>query len=195
LQKVRGRDAGGPRFTGAAPQYSLQLGYYNKKKNWGIEFNFDHIKYFVRQNQRVGLRGIIDNVTYDTDTLLTPNFVQLEHSDGANYAMFKLTRWFKLLRNVQGFPVFVLLAKAGGGPVIPKTNSTIMDKHRDDRYHIAGYVVGLEGGLRYNLSQHLFAEGDAKGTLANYNNFLIAEGKGSQKWRALTFSVLLGYSF
>lgn len=82
MYNVRGKDDGGLRFDKGAPQYSYQLGYYNNKKGWGIEFNFDHIKYYIRQFQRVPMRGNINNTYFDTDTLLNPDFVQLEHTDG-----------------------------------------------------------------------------------------------------------------
>lgn len=61
-----------------------------------------------------------------------------------------------------------LLLKAGAGPVIPKTNSTIMGKHRDDKYKISGFVVALEGGLLYDVSGLLFVEANVKGAYADY---------------------------
>src|SRR5687768_15986261 len=69
LYRVRGKDDGGLRFNHGAPQYSYQLGWYNHKKDFGVEFNFDHIKYYIRQNQRVHLQGIIDNKPMDTDKI------------------------------------------------------------------------------------------------------------------------------
>jgi hypothetical protein len=68
-----------------------------------------------------------------------------------------------------------------------------MGKHRDDKYKLAGYVVALEGGLRYNYSKHLFAEANAKGAYADYNRFLIADGWGSQQWFGLHFGLLVGF--
>lgn len=98
LKQVRGKDDGGLNFKNGAPQYSYQLGYYNQKKNWGVEFNFDHIKYYVRQNQRVFMSGTINNQSYATDTLITPEFIKLEHSDGGNYALVKLVKELPLLQ-------------------------------------------------------------------------------------------------
>jgi len=195
LQKVRGKDDGGLKTNGGAPQYSLQLGYYSHKKNWGIEFNFDHIKYFIRQNQRVKLNGTINNAAYNTDTLITPQLISLEHSDGANYALFKLVKWLALAKDGQQHTLLNLVLKAGAGPVVPKTNSTIMGIHWDDRYHVAGYVIAIEGGLRYNIGRYLFAEGNAKGAYANYKNFLIANGSGSQQWYGMHASLLIGVQF
>jgi hypothetical protein len=192
LYNVRGKDDGGLDFSHGAPQYSYELGYYNHKKNWGIEFNFDHIKYYIRQLQQVHMQGTINDLSYDTDTLINAAFVQLEHSDGANYALLKLVKWKSLLQDKNGVDVLNLLFKAGAGPVIPKTNTTIMGKHRDDRYNIAGYIIALEGGLRYNFLKHLFAEANTKSAYANYGHFLIADGKGSQQWWGLHFGLLVG---
>lgn len=66
-----------------------------------------------------------------------------------------------------------------------------MGKHRDDRYKISGYVVALETGLRYSFSQLLFAEADVKGAYANYKSFLVAGGKGSQRWLGIHFHLLI----
>jgi len=195
LKNVRGKDDGGLSTNGGAPQYSLQLGYYSHRKNWGVEFNFDHIKYFIRQNQRVEINGTINNVAYQTDTLITPQFISLEHSDGANYALLKIVKWLALKNDANKRPLLNLVLKAGAGPVIPKTNSTIMGNHWDDRYHIAGYVIAFESGLRYNISKFLFAEGNAKWAYANYKNFLISNGSGSQQWYGLHASVLFGVQF
>jgi len=195
LRKVKARDDAGLSTNGGAPQYSLQLGYYSHRKNWGLEFNFDHIKYFVRQNQLVSIQGTINNQPYHTDTLITPQFISLEHSDGANYALFKLVKWLALKTNRNQQTLLNIVLKAGAGPVIPKTNSTIMDNHWDDRYHIAGYVIAIEGGLRYNIVKFLYAEGNVKGAYANYTSFLIANGNGSQQWYGLHASVLLGLQF
>jgi hypothetical protein len=189
---VRGKDDQGVRFDNGAPQYSYELGYYNHKKNWGVEFNFDHIKYYVRPFQLVAMQGSINNQAYDTDTLLTPDFLHLEHSDGGNYALLKIVHWRPLLQDAAQKKVLNLVLKAGAGPVIPKTNSTIMGKHRDDKYHISGYVIALEGGLRYSFSRFLFCQASAKGAYADYSRFLIADGCGSQRWLSLHLGLLVG---
>jgi hypothetical protein len=176
------------------PQYSYELGYYSNQKNWGVEFNFEHIKYFMRQFQRVHLHGNINDRSYNTDTLITPNFIQFEHSDGANYALLKWIKRKTLVQDKKQKHGLYFLFKAGAGPVIPKTNSTIMGKHRDDVYTIAGYVIALEEGLRYNFSRLLFAEANAKCAYAHCR-FLIADGTGSQQWFGLHFELLAGLQF
>jgi hypothetical protein len=82
--------------------------------------------------------------------------------------------------------------KAGAGPVIPKTNSIVMGRHRDDKYQISGYVIAIEGGLRYSFSIFLFCQASAKGAYADYSRFLVADGTGSQRWVSLHLGLLVG---
>jgi hypothetical protein len=192
LGKVRASDDRFLRSTGGAPQYDYQVGYYFKKKNFGIEYNFDHVKYFMRQYQVVPLKGTIEGVAFNQDTLINPDFIQFEHSDGANYALLNFVKWKQLVRSKSDKASLDLLMKAGAGPVIPKTNSRIMGKHRDDRYKIAGYVVAVEAGLRYNFLENFFIEPSFKGAFANYKHFLIADGYGSQKWFSAQLILLAG---
>jgi hypothetical protein len=195
LNNVHGKDDGGFNFRNGAPQYNYAIGYYNHREKWGIEFGFDHVKYYVRQNQRIHMEGTIGNEYFQKDTLLLPSFVQFEHSDGANYALFKLLKWIPLTASKRYDSPLQLLVKAGAGPVIPKTNSTVMGRHRDDRYNIAGYVFAMETGVRYPFTRLIFAEAGMKAAYANYKKILIANGTGDQKWFGLHFHISIGASF
>jgi hypothetical protein len=194
LYNVKAKDEGGLKWH-TAPQFSYTIGYYFKKKNFGLEYHYDHIKYFVTQNQKVHMTGDISGVKYGQDTTLVPQFFMLEHSDGANYAMLNFVKWFPLAASTDKNFGLQLLAKAGAGVVNPKTNSTIMGTHRDDQYHISGFVTGVETGLRFSFFKNFIATASFKGTYANYNNFLIAGGKGSQKWFAGQFNYMVGAQF
>jgi hypothetical protein len=192
LEKARAHDEGGLEFKSDAPQYSYNLGYYSPRKKFGLEFEFDHIKYIMRSNQVVRLKGTINGQHYDKDTLVGPDFVQFEHTDGANYAMLSFVKQKTLAssRNQKNFLELVL--KAGAGPVIPKTNSTIMGGKFDDEYAISGYVIGIEPGLRYNLFKYAFVTGSFKGAYANYQHFVILNGHGNQKWVSGQFNLMVG---
>ena len=189
LSKLKARDEQG--FT-TSPQYSYNLGYFSFKKNWGIEFQFDHIKYIVRQNQVAHLKGHIEGNEYDKDTLVHPGFIQFEHTDGGNYAMLNLVKWKNLSVSKDHKRSLDLFLKAGGGIVIPKTNSTIMGVHHDDEYAISGYVIGVEPGIRYNFLENFFTTASIKGAYANYNHFRIAYGYGRQKWFSAQINLMLG---
>ena len=193
LMKVSGRDEGGLKFD-EAPQFSYTIGYYFTNAKLGIEYQYDHIKYFVRQNQVVHVKGNIGSEQFDQDTLVNPDFFQLEHSDGGNYAMVNLVRWLPLTGSTTKVTLDLML-KAGIGLVNPKTNSTILGQHRDDRYHISGYVLGVESGLRLHIGKYFFATGSFKGAWANYTHFLIWNGYGKQQWFSGQFNYLVGCQF
>jgi hypothetical protein len=65
--------------------------------------------------------------------------------------------------------------------LIPKTDVTLFGKRLDNRFHVAGYCLGAEGGARiYPFSSHLFFEGTAKTGFANYVNALTVDGGKAQ---------------
>ena len=190
---MKAKDEGGLRFS-QAPQFSYTVGYYFKDKNWGFEYQYDHIKYFTQQFQVVRLRGRINDKDYDVDTLLVDDFFRLEHSDGGNYGMFNVVKWLPV-KGIKGkYPPEILL-KAGIGFVNPKTNSYIMGNIRDDKYNLSGYVTGVEAGLRLHLGKYIFATGSLKGAYANYSHFLISGGYGKQKWFSGAINYLIGAQF
>lgn len=187
LHNVRASDDGGIRWDNKAPQYSYYVAYYFNKKNFGIRFQFDHIKYIMRTNQQVLMTGNIDGINYNKYVLTSPDFIEFEHCDGANYAMLSVFRQKKITGNHKNFLEF--LYEAGAGLVIPKTESTIMGKYYHDRYAVSGYMAGASAGLRYNFLNNFFVETNVKGAYANYLHFLIADGYGKQHW--LSAQVLL----
>lgn len=190
LKKVKAKDDFFLKKTGGAPQYDYKMGYYFKNKNFGIEFNFDHVKYFVRHDQTVKTVGTVNGEKVDSDLPVTTYVENFEHSDGANYALFNFVKW-KNLSATEKVSGFNWELKAGLGPVIPKTNSTILGNHWDDRYKIAGYVIALETGLRYNY-KFIFIEPSFKAAYANYTHFLIADGHGNQRWLSAQFILSVG---
>ncbi len=192
LEKVRARDEGGLKFE-TAPQFSYTIGYYFSKKKFGIEYQYDHIKYFAREGQTVRMKGTLNGVTYDQDTVVTDEFFRLEHSDGGNYAMINVVKWLPLSKKGKNPPE--LLVKGGMGIVNPKTNSRIAGHIRDDRYNLSGYVVGFELGVRVHVGKYFFATGTFKGAFANYNHFLIDGGYGKQKWFSAQFNYMIGGQF
>lgn len=193
LYNVKAEDDRGLRFHHeGAPQYSYQLGYYFKNKNFGVEFNFDHIKYFAVHNQVVRVTGTVNGEKINTDTAITAFVQNFEHSDGANYALFNFVKWKSLYASSTQKSQLNFVWKAGAGPVIPKTNSTIMGRHYDDQYRVSGYVVALEAGVRYTFLKHLYIAPALKGAYANYSKFIIRDGFGHQKWFGAHFTVLVG---
>lgn len=68
--------------------------------------------------------------------------------------------------------------KAGAGIVVPRSDVTILGKQLDNKFHVAGYIAGVEGGLRFYPLKKLFLEATAKGGFANYLNVLTTGDEG-----------------
>jgi hypothetical protein len=160
------------------PQYVLNFGYlFNDKRNLGIEVSWDHLKYVVIDNQMMHMKGNIRGVEYDQDTLVTPDFVHFEHTNGNNYLMISIVKKVDLLKNHR-FSVLSALFKAGAGGLIPKTDSYIMGGHNDGPFRLSGYVVGVSANIRYNFIKYLYLEGGVKGAFANYTDAkLVNDGR------------------
>ncbi len=195
LKKVKATDDEFLKSTGGAMQYDYQFGYYFKKKNFGIEYNFDHVKYFAKHDQTVRTVGTVNGQSVNEDLPITTYVQNFEHSNGGNYFLLNFVKWRELVVSKDKKRTLNLMYKAGGGIVLPKTNSTIMNMHRDDTYNVAGYVVALEGGFRYNLLKNFFVESSLKGAFANYTHILIADGTGHQHWFSGQFLLMAGFQF
>ena len=176
------------------PQYNYRVGFYlNKKHTKAIEINFDHTKYIVYNDQVVHAKGTIGNNYFDKDTSFTFNQVHFEHTNGANFYHINYVRQYELKRNKKR-AVFTGIWKAGAGILIPKTDITLSNKRVDNRFHVAGYCFGAEGGARWFFIKHLFLEGTAKAGFANYVNALGAgEGKVNHSFGYFELIGTVGY--
>lgn len=176
------------------PQYSFRIGYwFNNKKDLAVEINYDHAKYVMIQDQRVHMTGEFHGEGYDTDTTLGSNFIRYEHTNGANYGMINVVKRFDLWHSKNEKHWISAVGKAGGGIVIPRTESYIAGLHRNDTYHVAGFVTGIDAGVRYDFLKYFFAETSFKGCYANYFNvYLYGDGTASQHWWSLEYIFTLG---
>ncbi|MGZ3851928.1 MAG: hypothetical protein ACXVBX_04000 [Flavisolibacter sp.] len=195
LEQVKGTDDKFLASTGGAMQYDYQFGYYFKKKNFGIEYNFDHVKYFAKHDQTVRTVGTVNGQKVDEVLPITTYVQNFEHSNGGNYFLLNFVKWKDLVASKDRKRILDLMYKAGAGIVMPKTNSTIMNNHKDDTYNVAGYVIALEGGIRYNFLKNMFIESSVKGAFANYSHILIYNGTGRQHWFSGQFLLMAGFQF
>jgi hypothetical protein len=161
------------------PQYVGRLGYtFNNK--WGIELNYDHTKYVVTDWQKVRVKGRVNNNYFDQDTILDPNtFLHFEHTDGANFWMVNAVRRWDLLKPRRNFEASWVL-KPGAGVVIPRTDVTLFGERLNNNWHVAGWIVGVESGLRLEFFRYGFFEFTGKGSYADYTTCLVL-GKGNGK--------------
>jgi hypothetical protein len=178
------------------PQYSYRIGIYtNKERTEALEFNYDHTKYVMRDNQFLRIKGTMHGEPFDRDTVITRDFVHFEHTNGANFYHINYVRCFNFLDNKKkDRKLLSVVAKGGAGVVIPKTDVTIMGKQLDNRFHVAGYVISAESGIRYYPTRKLFLELTGKGGFANYTNVLtIGNGRANHHFWYGEVIGLIGY--
>lgn len=163
------------------PQFVVRGGYYfNNKKDFGIEINYDHAKYVVDNYQTVRVKGTFNGTYVDKDTILDPdNFLHFEHTDGANFWMFNFLKRWKFYEPSKNFNVGFVV-KPGAGIVYPRTDVKMLGTRLNNKWHIAGWIAGLESGFRVEFLKNGVFEFMAKGSYADYRNVLVL-GKGNGK--------------
>ncbi|MBP6335358.1 MAG: hypothetical protein KA444_07800 [Bacteroidia bacterium] len=175
------------------PQFIYRLGYYFKNEKYGVEVAFDHSKYIMIQDQVARVSGTIQESSIDKDTALTNNFVAFEHTNGANFLMLNFLLREQLLASKNQKHKLQGVLKPGAGIVIPQSDVSIFGKRQNNDYHIAGYIFGVEGDLRYELGKYLFLETGFKGVFANYTNVLtVDEAKANHSFFALEWLIGFG---
>lgn len=164
------------------PQFSFRIGYFfNNKKDFGVELNYDHAKYVVNDYQKVRVKGQINGDYFDKDTILDPDsFLHFEHTDGANFWMFNFIKRWKLAESKNKKNNIGLILKPGFGFVYPRTDVTIFGNRINNEWKISGIMAGIEGGIRTEFIKNGFFEFTGKTTYANYIN-AITQGKGYGK--------------
>ncbi len=153
------------------PQYNFRIGYFIKK-NWHISFGVDHMKYVMQADQNVKITGDIANSgtyydgSYDNEDIkLTEDFLKFEHTDGLNYINVALRRSQELL-DFNKVTVNAVLG-AGVGVLYPRTNTTLLNRERNDEFHLSGF--GLDGtvGLNITFFDGFFIQSELKGGYIN----------------------------
>ncbi|MBI2722869.1 MAG: hypothetical protein HYX39_11905 [Bacteroidetes bacterium] len=179
------------------PQFVFRIGYALNNK-WDIELNYDHTKYVVTDYQKVKIKGQINGKTIDGDTILNPQtFLHLEHTDGANFWMINAVRKCVIYNPSKNFKLSYVL-KPGAGVVIPRTDVTLFGERLNNNWHIAGWIAGVENGLRLEFYKHGFFEFTGKGTYANYMQVLVLgkdNGKASHSFFTGQLTATLGLKF
>lgn len=163
------------------PQYNFNIGYlFNDKRNWGVELSWDHLKYVVNDNQIMRVTGQVHGRNIDADTLVTPYFVHLQHTNGNNYLMASLVKKSSLIKR-KHYELSVV-SKAGGGALWSYTISTVLGQYNSGHFAPQGYVLGASTGLRFDFLRYLFVQTYFQGAYARYTDTRIgADNQGIVK--------------
>lgn len=185
------------------PQYNFRIGYFFHEK-WNISIGNDHMKYVVTQGQEAEIKGYIKNseTIYDgvydgTDQVtIEPGFLKFEHTDGLNYENIEI-RHFRTLMQKNKFRLN-LTEGFGGGMLLPKTNSTLLNNKRNDEFHVAGYGVNGIIGVQADYNGGFFIQTEIKGGYLNMSDILTTEfsdDRASQDFFFFQYNIVLGYQF
>ena len=93
--------------------------------------------------------------------------------------MVNAVRKFKLYNPTKNFNASWVL-KPGAGVVFPRTDVTIFGERLNNNWKVAGWIVGVETGLRLEFLNNGIFEFVSKGSYADYVNVLVL-GKGNGK--------------
>lgn len=171
------------------PQFVARVGYMFNDK-WGIEMNYDHTKYVVNDYQKTNITGQIFGKDVSNDpayAIMDPDkFLHFEHTDGANFWMVNAVRKWNLYNPSNKFCVSWVV-KPGAGIVYPRTDVQLFGQRMNNNWHIAGWIVGVESGLRIEFLKHGFFEFVGKGSYADYVKCLVInKGNGSARHQFFT---------
>ncbi|MCX6213374.1 hypothetical protein [Spirosoma sp.] len=179
------------------PQYDMNAGYFfNDKHDLGIELSWDHLKYIVTDNQVIHVQGQIRGHQIDKDTLVTPDFVHLQHTNGNNYLMLNLIKRKKLwhAKNLD----LTAIGKVGGGPLISYTISAILGNDQEGPFHYHGMVAALSAGLRLDILRYFFLQSDFQGAWADYTNTRLGgdqQGLATHHFYSLQYKYQFGFNY
>lgn len=179
------------------PQYDMNLGYFlNDKHDLGIEVSWDHLKYVVTDNQVIHVQGQIRGHQIDKDTLVTPSFVHLQHTNGNNYLMVSLVKRQRLWssKTIQ----LSAIGKIGGGPLISYTISSVLGNDDPGYFHYHGIVTAVSAGLKLDLFRYFFLQTNLQGAWADYTNTKLGadhQGISTQHFYSLQYIYAFGFNY
>lgn len=189
------------------PQTNFGVGYYIRDK-WIITMSMDHMKYVVQTAQEVKIDGYIREMSdlYDGEysnenIVIRSSFLQMEHTDGLNYFNFGISRADNLLQKYDWAKNKIELQLIEGfetGPLIPRSDITLLRQDDINVYHFAGWGASLKTGLHLTLFKHYFIHTEIKGGYINLFDVLtssIGNNKAKQDFFFLQTTFQVGGIF
>jgi len=187
------------------PQYNLRLGYYLNNK-LSLSVSVDHMKYVLDNSQIATVDGIIEASAsttwakeYDQELMpITQDFVKYEHTDGLNIIYFELDYNDLFFETSNRNFAVDLVTGIGAGAAVPKTNARLFDKLGTDDFHLAGWSVNANVGLKLFFFKKLFLHPAVKTgfvILPDVRTNLEGIDKASQNFSYFQGNITLGYQF
>ncbi len=187
----------------SVPQTNLRIGY-RFSEHYSISFGDDHMKYVMRQYQSSTISGTIatggmyDGAYTSEDLVLSPSFLTFEHTDGLNYLNIELRRHDEHQRWANHNIALGSVIGFGAGALVPKTNAKLMDKPRNDAYHLAGWGSAVVAGLNLTFWEHFFIQSEVKGGFIHMPDILTSpesSDRASQHFWFVQGNIVFGANF
>lgn len=177
------------------PQYNYRIGFYNKKKNFGIEINFDHTK-FIFADQNAHIVGTLNYRKVDTTVAFNEaNGFFYYLNNGANFLLFNaVKRWHISESNSKNFKLD-LLGKAGVGPVVPHVENMLFNHKNAPHFQVGGWNAGAEAALRATFCKTFYLEFCNKIDYAMYSGLKLDPGTARQAFGTYELILNLGFVF
>ena len=187
------------------PQYNYRVGYFIHDR-WSLSLGMDHMKYVVDPYQKVRMDGYARQTgTGETggyngtqEVTLSPDFLQYEHTDGLNLIALDADHYDRLWRSrSEQYGVDAFLG-AHAGAVVPRTDVRLFGEGINNRFHLAGWGAGAQGGLHVTLFRTLFVRSTVRGGYMDLLDVLTTGSdadRASQHFWYVEWSTVVGAQF
>lgn len=151
------------------PQYNYRFGY-RITQNWGVSAGIDHMKYVLRQGQKVRFSGVISEdispkyagAFLNETIIIEPDFLKYEHSDGLNLVTLDFEYLFHIIKSPNDKFKLKLNTGIGGIWVVTKTKINILGEGIDNDFHVAGFALSGKIGPRFEFWNRFFISPEFK---------------------------------
>ncbi|MCB0791595.1 MAG: hypothetical protein H6595_11280 [Flavobacteriales bacterium] len=145
------------------PQYNYRLGWFITDR-FSLSLGLDHMKYFLVTGQEARMTGSIDPTRseqyagddIDQMVVLAPDLVQYEHSDGLNLLSVDLDRYDRIWSGTLGRIMVHAFEGVHVGPVIPRSDVRLFGEGVNNRFHLAGFGLGVQAGVHVTILRYVF---------------------------------------
>lgn len=149
------------------PQYNFAIGVV-LPNNISITIGQDHMKYVVQQYSKATIDGYthihndFEGDFNNKSIVITPDFLQYEHTDGLNYVHATLNKEKLLIESKSKQSLIRAIMGVHAGALIPRTDIKLMEYPEVNKFHLAGYGLGVNLGLRVQFLKYCFIRLDNK---------------------------------